>query len=365
MPNKLKDIFSDKMYDLGFTMNFKDSNSRKKFIDALAVVENEGKAVEIDGVSSITTDIKDSGMVYPFQEIKDLTRLMIYPSVDQVPFQVNTKNGVKTVVFKRYQTSEGTVFETDEKDIIFIKLIFINDEHKLTFTYRPQPHLAKSIKDIVESYGTAIAFFGGLFDYNKALDNPEEYELMCEMMASIKISESFYNKVKFVENEFGMVFAPSQLEDNEKETVDVNELYVLFAEEKPLRLNATFSANESTMITTKVGVDALAIGSEIDLAFPETSVYSICGQEFTVYTANLLTNAVIVKVEENEDGSSKMFYDEKDSNPMYVSYTAYKTIDEARQEMEIIMEHKKRYINALTVIDYMKKELEEHNEVRT
>lgn len=34
---------------------------------------------------------------------------------------------------------------------------------------------------------------------------------------------------------------------------------------------------------------------------------------------------------------------------MYISYTGFKTIDEAKQEMKTIMEHKEKYIEAMTL----------------
>lgn len=49
----------------------------------------------------------------------------------------------------------------------------------------------------------------------------------------------------------------------------------------------------------------------------------------------------------------KILYDDTDSEPMYISYTAFKSEDEREQELKIMMEHREKYINAPTVAKYM------------
>lgn len=63
---------------------------------------------------------------------------------------------------------------------------------------------------------------------------------------------------------------------------------------------------------------------------------------------------IIKKIEKTEDGSTKILYGDSDSQPMYISYMGFKTVDEAKQEMKIVMEHKDRYVDALTFNEHMK-----------
>ena len=58
MGNKLKDIFSDAPIDMGGNIRFESEDAYKKFLEALDIVWEEGKAVEVEGVSSISTKIK-------------------------------------------------------------------------------------------------------------------------------------------------------------------------------------------------------------------------------------------------------------------------------------------------------------------
>ena len=73
----------------------------------------------------------------------------------------------------------------------------------------------------------------------------------------------------------------------------------------------------------------------------------------------LLSNALVKEIQKNDDGTMKVFYDGIDSNPMYVSFSAFETSEEVGQEIDAIMQHKKIYVNALTSNEYIDRYQEE------
>ncbi|KUO78068.1 MAG: hypothetical protein APF81_25720 [Desulfosporosinus sp. BRH_c37] len=353
MSNKLKDIFSNKMFDLGGNLHFQDSESYKKFLEALQIVQNEGREVEVKGVSSLTTKVRDGEMEYPFLEQKGLTQLIIAPSTEDVPFVLNTEYGEKTVLFKRYQTTNEIILETDRNEVVYFKIVFIKNTSDVTFTYRTQPHLAKTVKDIVENYNTAIALLDTIFLYKDNQDLSDGYKPIYNTRESILGLESFFKRLYLLEQELELSFQPMQINDTENDEGELEELYLLLIEKKVIRLNAKLNATESTGMTMESGAHKLEVGSKIDLTFLGESEYTIYGQKISVHTANLLSNAIIKVVKEGEDGTIKVLYGDTDNRPMYISYTGFKTIDEAKQEIKTIMEHKEKYIEALTLNEYM------------
>lgn len=353
MSNKLKDIFSNKMFDLGGNLYFQDSESHRKFLEALQIVQNEGREVEVKGVSSLTTKVRDGEMEYPFLEHKELTQFIIAPSTEDVPFVLNTEYGEKTVLFKRYQTTNEIILETDGNEVVYFKIAFIKNTSNITFTYRTQPHFAKTVKDIVENYNTAIALLNTIFINKDSQDLPNNYALIYNMRESFCGSESFFKRLYFVEQELELFLQPTQINDTENDEREVDELYLLLIEKKVIRLNAKLNETESTGLIMKSVAHNLKVGSKIDLTFLGESEYTVYGQKISVHTANLLSNAIIKVVKEGEDGTVKALYGDTDDRPMYISYTGFKTIDEAKQEMETIMEHKEKYIEALTLNEHM------------
>jgi hypothetical protein len=167
--------------------------------------------------------------------------------------------------------------------------------------------------------------------------------------------KSFFKRLYLVEQELELSFQPMQIKDTEIVEGELEELYLLLIEKKVIRLNAKLNATESTGITMESGAHKLEVGSKIDLTFLGESEYTIYGQKISVHTANLLSNAIIKEVKQGEEGTIKVLYGDTDNRPMYISYTGFKTIDEAKQEMKTIMEHKEKYIEALTINEHMGK----------
>ena len=353
MSNKLKDIFSNKMFDLGGKIQFQDINCYKNFLEAIQIVQNEGRKVEVTGASSLTTKVKDGEMEYPFLERKELTQLIIAPTTEDVPFILNTVYGEKTVIFKRYQTTNEIILETDRNEVVYFKIAFIKNTSNITFTYRTQPHLAKTVKDIAENYNTAIALLNKLFIYKDSQDLSDEYALIFNMRESILGLESLFKRLYLVEQELELSIQPTQINDTEKDDGELEELYLLLVENKVIRLNAKLNETKSTGMPIESGTHKLEVGSKIDLIFLGESEYTFYGQKNSIHTANCLSNAIIKEVKEGEDGTIKVLYGDTDNQPMYISYTGFKTIDEAKQEMKTIMEHKEKYIDALTFNEHM------------
>ena len=58
MSNILKDVFSKKMFEMGLNLQFRDVESKAEFEKAMETAFEEGRPVEITGVSAINTSIK-------------------------------------------------------------------------------------------------------------------------------------------------------------------------------------------------------------------------------------------------------------------------------------------------------------------
>lgn len=350
MPNKLKDIFSDRMFDLGGKLHFDDNESYKKFLEALQIVQDEGRSVKVEGVSSVTTEIRDGEIEYLYLEDINPTEFIIAPSVEDVPIVLDTEYGKKTVVFRRYYTTHEVILETGKNEIVYLKIVFIKNTSKITLTYKTQPQLAKTIKNIVESFGIAIALLNTIFVHKEDQNSNDEDVFIQTMRKSIMKFESFFKRLYLVEQEFGLLIDPSQISDTENDQREIEELYLLFIEKKVIRLNAKLNATDSTEITI---ANKLKVGSSIDITYVQESEYSFYGQKISIHTVNLLSNAIIKEIKESEEGKTKLLYGDTDNRPMYISYTGYKTTDEAKQEMRAIMKHKEKYIDALTLNEHM------------
>ena len=100
-------------------------------------------------------------------------------------------------------------------------------------------------------------------------------------------------------------------------------------------------------------------GDKIALTFIGSIEFSFLKQSVTLHTANLLINALVKDIQKCDDGTVRVLYGDTDSKPMYISFSAFQTSEEAKQESETIMQHESIYVNALTSNAYITQYYEE------
>jgi hypothetical protein len=347
------------MFELGVTLLFQDMEAKNAALNALKIVQDEGRMVELNGVTSISTSVKDGDMVYPFMVEEEITDAKIAPSIVTVPITFNTACGERNVNFRRYETSSEVILETDQSEIVFLKFVFTKDDHNVTFTYRMQSQFAKNSKDIAESYCSTLGIIDYFFKPNKEQVITESLETLHDFKKSLQKTYSFWNKLSSVENELNRSFDPAQLGKINENARDVEELFLLLVEKKAVRLDGKLTSTESTGIEWGPNVHAIDVGEALDATFKGESTYSICGQSIVIYTANLVSNAIVKEITKNEDGATRILYGDTDSMPMYISYTGFKTCDEADKECGLIMESeglKEKYTGAFTASEYLRQE---------
>lgn len=343
MQNKLKDVFSNKKYEFGVRLLFKDPESKEKFIEALQTMEREGRAVNVEGVSKISTNIKDGQLSYPFLVENDISSVTVSPSVKPMPITVDTECGEKVIDMESYPTHNGFVLKTGNEEAVFLKFDCNVQDGTINFLYRMQPEFADCLKTIIEKLTAALGLVNSMF-------RSDGSDAVAEMKKHLQMEHIFLSKMNKIEKFFNVLFDTSKLNGlNDSDVRDIEELYTLLIEKKPVRLNGKLTSTETTGIKFKSDVEIPKVGSNIDLTFTNKVIYSICGQNITVYTANILLNAVVKQILTDDNGETKVLYSDEDRKPMYISYTGFKTEDEAKQEFKVLTENKQKYVEALTV----------------
>ena len=144
-----------------------------------------------------------------------------------------------------------------------------------------------------------------------------------------------------------------------EEQRDIDELYLLLCEKRVVRLNAKLTDTNSTSMTMSNPERSLSIGSKIALTFISSIEFNFLKQSVTLHTANLLINALVKDIQECDDGTVKIMYGDTDSKPMYISFSAFETSEEAKRELDTILQHEEIYVNALTSNAYINQYYEE------
>lgn len=64
-------------------------------------------------------------------------------------------------------------------------------------------------------------------------------------------------------------------------------------------------------------------------------------------------------IQKSDDGTVQILYGDTDSKPMYISFSAFETVEEAKHEENTILQHDEIYVNALTSNAYINQYYEE------
>ena len=172
--------------------------------------------------------------------------------------------------------------------------------------------------------------------------------------------ESFLRRLNAIESKLSISIPPILLNDlPREEQQDIDELYLLLCEKKVVRLNAKLTSTDSMSVDMKYTETPLTIGSKIVLTFLSDIKFNFLKQAITLHTANLLINALVKDIQKSDDGTVQILYGDTDSKPMYISFSAFETVEEAKHEENTILQHDEIYVNALTSNAYINQYYEE------
>lgn len=354
MSNRIKDIFSDDMFSLDGKLSFRDKKSYQDFLSAMKIVQAEGRVVSVEGVTSIAASIKNQGIEYPLKEHTDIEHFQIGPSKEPVVIPVKVGDEETTVSLWRYQINSGVILESELNAIVYFRFQFFNNQGEHKVKYKVQFEHAKSVKDVVDSFSSAKALLDFFYEREDNYSETEGEVSLDALKEYFRYSEAFYRRLLAVEKELGISFPPKELEELSAENQhNIDELYLLLCKKQVVRLNAKLTATNSTAIKATQKSEEIKVGSKIKLTFLRNIEYVLFDQTISLYTANLLQNAVVKEIKEESD-AVKILYGDTDSQPMYMTFTAFKTIDEAEKEMNEIIKHEEKYVSALTSSEYIK-----------
>ena len=359
MANKLQKLFSNKDLSLSLNFSFDNEATRQSFISAIKKATEEGITIRPEGTVTVNSAIRNEKSIFYTSGSNKLTQIEISPSKEEFSLDIPTELGSFKLMMKKYYTTTHMFLETPENAVVYIKTSFLKPEKQsqesslpaATLTYRVQPENASSIQELIEKYSVALSFIQGLFGTTATFQSAEEHDQYMQMQNFFSISILRFQKLMFIQQNFHVEFSPDRLKRTPEDWQYVEELYYLLKVKKALRLNAKVNEqninNDICGNLTASTFSEIHIGQTLDITFQSTAEYIIFDHPFKLYTANLLSNAVVRNIEQISDTQVKILYGNAEDNPMFISYTGFITEKEAIDEMRHIMEHKEKYTEAV------------------
>lgn len=326
----------------------------------MEIVYAEGRVVPVEGVTSVSTTVGHLGTKFPLEEQTNITQFLVGPAIEPVPITLDVDGKEKTITLLRSRTKDKVSLRSEPDSIVAFNITFLLGENKHTLNYKTQFEKAKSIGEVADSFGIAAALLAHFYNREETTSSESANISISDIKEYFRRYTSFFRHLSAIESKLAISISPDLLKAlSLEEQQDIDELYLLLCEKKVVRLSAKLTSISSTTVSMNNAEASLSIGDKIALTFVGSIEFNFLNQSVTLHTANLLINALVKDIQECDDGTVKVLYGDTDSKPMYISFSAFQTSEEAKRESETILQHEGIYVNALTSNAYITQYYEE------
>ena len=348
MGNKLRNVFNKNEQFIKGTIRFKSVEASRNFEHALETVYKEGRTIEVNGIESMAVSIDSGAGSFPIKKIEDLADIVIGPSPDQVILKLEVDGEQIDFPVDRYSYEKGCKVKTKDNFPFYNMLMFDKTTQTATISIKPNLDKAADVDTVLHTIKIEKEFLKMFFSID--LEKGTGLDTAIEHIDGLY---KFFEKLKFVEGVFDKKFVPGEIDlDNVECINDLLELCLMIRDKKVLRSNVRIT--ESTGNKLQIATDKeIEIGRKIALTFIWGLEYSLWNEKIELHCASFLNNAIVKAIENLESGQIRIVYGEKENQPMYISYRGFISEDEAKVELDRIMDIKQEYENAKTIEQYI------------
>ena len=177
-------------------------------------------------------------------------------------------------------------------------------------------------------------------------------EQLLKIRKQFKQSSDYYQRIRELLDVFSIEVDSKTAINESNPNFVIEEMYLLLVQKKIIKKN-----DKLNYIST-ADVETPQVGQELFASYIDKCVFSFANQNRNFYIVKCVFGARIKSIEEFEDGKKTIYFEEKKDKPMFMSYSAYLTEEEAQFEIEHIMDKHEEYIHAEHFTDQLKKLLE-------
>lgn len=362
MPNKLKDIFTKEPLERKTRFEFFDEKGYADFIEGLKKVGEEGCPVEVKGVKAVHNTVGNGIANYSDECETEIVKSFIYPCAEPIIVKLNTEFGEEEICLNRIQIKNGFLINVSIGEVV--KFMLKSNLHggETTFSYTTDLKKASSINDLVRNMASALAFCRYIFKNEDELKTLKS-EAKSQIVNIKGVLDHFDNSLRifkhldYINERFKLNILPSEFSDNHNYE-DVEELYYTL-QGVPIRSIESFNSLKSDVQELDVDKKEDLLGTAVNLTFIGNVTYDILGHEVTLFSANYLCNAVVGEFEESGEDRGTITLKPEADKSMYMTYTAYETLEEVNKGLKEILTRREEYHNAPTILQLIAKNYEE------
>lgn len=346
MGNKLRSMLNHKDENYTLTVHFKNEKEKNEFLDVIEYIDTYGEPRKVSFSPSIdiTKNINESQ--YLLEKNKTIEKVMLTPVCDMISLKLDLDGHADKIDFIRIVSKKFVRLKSKNMSLFKINIEFALEEYKMRLTYKYELLDDVTLQNLVYESKKFVALLEVL------LKKGFQSEQLLEIRKLFKQSSNYYQRIKELLNVFSIETDSKTAINESNLNFVIEEMYLLLVQKKIVKKN-----DKLNYIST-ADVESPQVGQELFASYIDKCVFSFANQNRNFYIVKCVFGARIKSIEESEAGKKLIYFEEKKDKPMFMSYSAYLTEEEAQFEIEHIIDKHEEYIHAEHFTDQLKKLLE-------
>ncbi len=327
LTNKLREVFLQKP-------SLHISFSSDKFYSAFKEMKETGQPQEISDLSNVVIRLENAGSSIKLNE--DLSgensSIIIGNPVKTISYSFENKKKVQKIDLYLTESKEEYNVYSNKQLPVWLEIIGnkSNPNH-LKITCHWDYSLGKSIKDIIRQFHTISALI-------KSLTN--NVNSLAPLLNKLNAEVIRLTKIEAIQKQCHFRIKTKNLRDISEPDLKVDKLYWLIVKGKIIR--------DTAKPTSLNGILDKAIGKTPHVVLPQKKTISFYGKSIDLFYVNVLCNVTVSSIDRKDEQANILFTD-SESNPAYISYSAFLNQDDAEEEATKATTESSDYTNALTI----------------
>lgn len=344
MGNKLRDMFDDSKQEYTGKVSFASPENYNSFLEAIRKATEDGIPSEVDGVSGISVSVKDGENQFPLQQHDVVTKVMVFPCETSVEQSVETDCGERILKFRRQELKDKFVLHNIDGKGADYKIVYDVRAKSINVTYKAKYDQADNMDEMIDYYNTLFYFSKKIF--RSDVKNEDVDNVLNHFISSIL----YFERLKEIGEKLNISILPKDIDKIDDEDLFIEKVYFSLIENRLIRSNHKVTSMNNVHFPTdkRPGEEPMVV------TYLEKGRLLLLENEIDVYIVNMAFNLVIDKEEQEDDGNSKLFFKDDENHPMYIVSKMFLDEKQAEQELEYGLNNKEPYVNASTLIDYIK-----------
>lgn len=344
MANKLRKMLDPDREKMSLVISFDSSEAKKKFMEACELSRITGQEVDAPSPKQMTTYVGDDCYRNQIASVQSLKNTKVKAKSDnEVRFPISVDGRIEKYFFRILEEGDLTILKSvDDVDIADITITADYSSEEMTVKWRLHPDKAETFERVIHVYKR----IGALIDflYVKGLTEIKKDNIKKEINKCIDMFE----KAESVSKKIGKKIIPSMIVDVDDGGYKIAELYQMFVKNDTIK---QYGGTNEIKYKNQVTVDE---GQEVTATYIDEQSCDVFGDTLKFYRVGYMFGAIVDR-SETTDGRTVIYLKEDEARPMYLSYRAFISETEAKNEYNLLEDKEKReeYKSAKTMYEQL------------